>query len=362
MGYLAACLALALVLNTGTLTGALGSPPLTTRQLPPRKPPTTPAAPKNARQPDAAYEETICADNTMENYVRRLYYYVADTRDPAQSEVDFWVQALAGGRHPAVLGQSFIFTTDKANSYTDAQAFYTMASYALLGTDVTTGNADAYLPYFAEGGAMQAYKQLFNLPTCVERFAALGLDVGTMDDRIPLDRETVAAEVEAARATRATQSVTDAADEATYTPGYILHHLPATALLFVRSIVQKRRPLPAHAGRRQPKLLHAGSGLVLGGGALPAAGLRGAARPKRQAAYGQAAVLWRGGGRPELPAGRGRVPFVDTHPLRHAVRPAGAVLPARAARLAADLPAPPSGRRAGRSLCPSPPDRRAGGE
>ena len=91
---------------------------------------------------------------------------------------------------------------------------------------------------YAEGGAVQAYKQLFNLPTCVERFAALGLDVGTMDDRIPLDRETVAAEVEAARATRATQSVTDADDEATYTPGYILHHLPATALLFVRSIVQ----------------------------------------------------------------------------------------------------------------------------
>ncbi len=59
------------------------------------------------------------------------------------------------------------FTTDKANTYTDAQAFYTMASYALLGTDVTIGNADAYLPYFAEGGAMQAYKQLFNLPTCV---------------------------------------------------------------------------------------------------------------------------------------------------------------------------------------------------
>ena len=190
LGYLAACLALALVLNTGTLTGALGSP-------------------------------------------------ASDTRDPAQSEVDFWVQALAEGDvTPAVLGQSFIFTTNKANSYTDAQAFYTMASYALLGTDVTTGNADAYLPYFAEGGAMQAYKQLFNLPTCVERFAALGLDVGTMDDRIPLDRETVAAEVEAARATRATQSVTDAADEATYTPGYILHHLPATALLFVRSIVQ----------------------------------------------------------------------------------------------------------------------------
>ena len=236
MGYLAACLALALVLNTGTLTGTLGSPAADNAAAVTEETTDDARSAKNApAEPDAAYEETICADNTMENYVRRLYYYTADTRDPAQSEVDFWVQALAEGDvTPAVLGQSFIFTTDKANSYTDAQAFYTMASYALLGTDVTTGNADAYLPYFAEGGAMQAYKQLFNLPTCVERFAALGLDVGTMDDRIPLDRETVAAEVEAARATRATQSVTDAADEATYTPGYILHHLPATALLFVR--------------------------------------------------------------------------------------------------------------------------------
>ena len=240
LGYLAACLALALVLNTGTLTGALGSPAADNAAAVTEETSDDARSAKNApAEPDAAYEETICADNTMENYVRRLYYYTADTRDPAQSEVDFWVQALAEGDvTPAVLGQSFIFTTDKANSYTDAQAFYTMASYALLGTDVTTGNADAYLPYFAEGGAMQAYKQLFNLPTCVERFAALGLDVGTMDDRIPLDRETVAAEVEAARATRATQSVTDSADEATYTPGYILHHLPATALLFVRSIVQ----------------------------------------------------------------------------------------------------------------------------
>ncbi|MDY5605043.1 DUF2142 domain-containing protein [Gemmiger sp.] len=240
LGYLAACLALALVLNTGTLTGALGSPAADNAAAVTEETTDDARSAKNApAEPDAAYEEAICTDNTMENYVRRLYYYIADTRSPAQSEVDFWVQALAEGDvSPAVLGQSFLFTTDKANTYTDAQAFYTMASYALLGTDVTIGNADAYLPYFAEGGAMQAYKQLFNLPTCVDRFAALGLDVGTMDDRIPLDRETVAAEVEAARATRATQSVTDAADEATYTPGYILHHLPDTALLFVRSIVQ----------------------------------------------------------------------------------------------------------------------------
>ena len=242
VGYLAACLALALVLNTGTLTGALGSnssADLTAETAVTADDTRTDTAKNAPAEPDAAYEGSICTDNTLETYVRRLYYYVADTRSPAQSEVDFWVQALTEGDvSPAVLGQSFIFTTEKANTYTNAQSFYTMASYALMGTDVTAGNADAYLPYFAEGGALQAYKQLFNLPTCVERFAELGLDVGVMDDRIPLDRETLAAEVGAARATRATQSTTDAADEETYTPGYILHHIPATALLFVRTIVQ----------------------------------------------------------------------------------------------------------------------------
>ena len=176
---------------------------------------------------------------TLENYVKRLYYYVDDNRSPAAREVAFWVQAMQEGDvSPAVLGQSFLFSPDRANSYTDGQAFYTMASYALLGTDVTDGNADAYLPYFAEGGAVQAYKQLFNLTSCVESFAALGVDVGTMDDRIPLDRTVLAQEVEAARATRSTQSTADEADKATYTPGYILRHPVDTVLLFVRSAVE----------------------------------------------------------------------------------------------------------------------------
>ena len=158
---------------------------------------------------------------------------------PAAREVAFWVQAMQEGDvSPAVLGQSFLFSPDRANNYTDGQAFYTMASYALLGTDVTDGNADAYLPYFAEGGAVQAYKQLFNLTSCVESFSALGVDVGTMDDRIPLDRTVLAQEVEAARATRSTQSTADEADKATYTPGYILRHPVDTVLLFVRSAVE----------------------------------------------------------------------------------------------------------------------------
>ncbi len=205
-----------------------------------------------------------------------------DNRSPAAREVAFWVQAMQEGDvSPAVLGQSFLFSPDRANGSPTARHFYTMASYALLGTDVTDGNADAYLPYFAEGGAVQAYKQLFNLTSCVESFAALGVDVGTMDDRIPLDRTVLAQEVEAARATRSTQSTADEADKATYTPGYILRHPVDTVLLFVRSAVGKRRPLHQNAGGRQAELLQPGSGLGLGRGAVPAAGLRGAARAGR---------------------------------------------------------------------------------
>ena len=61
-------------------------------------------------EPDEAYEALICGENTLENYVRRLYYYVEDNRNPAQSEVDFWVQALQEGDvSPVVLGQTFLF-------------------------------------------------------------------------------------------------------------------------------------------------------------------------------------------------------------------------------------------------------------
>lgn len=217
--YLAACLLLALSLNTSLVTDILH---------------------KGQIAEGVTSEETETDDeNALENYVKRLYYYVENNPNPSSAEVAFWVQALQEGDvSPATLGQSFIFSPEKAGSYTDAQAFFTMASYALLGTDVTAGNADAYLPYFAEGGAEQAYKQLYNLDSCVERFAALGLEVGSMDDRGTLDRAVLAQEVEAARAVRSSQSTVAEADKLTYTPGYILRHPVNTALLFVRSSVE----------------------------------------------------------------------------------------------------------------------------
>ena len=157
-----------------------------------------------------------------------------------EGQITVTVEQQAGnGRYDQIV--KMIENSEKLKSASETRAAALadkLVPYSLLGTAVTDGNADAYLPYFAEGGAVQAYKLLFNLSSCVESFAALGVDVGTMDDRIPLDRTVLAQEVEAARATRSTQSTADEADKATYTPGYILRHPVDTVLLFVRSAVE----------------------------------------------------------------------------------------------------------------------------
>ena len=209
-------------------------------------------------EPDEAYEAEICGESTLENYVKRLYYYVDDNRSPAAREVAFWVQAMQEGDvSPAVLGQSFLFSPDRANSYTDGQTFYTMASLCAAGHRRDRRQRGRLPPpYFAEGGAVQAYKQLFNLTSCVESFSALGVDVGTMDDRIPLDRTVLAQEVEAARATRSTQSTADEGRQSHLHAG--LHPAPSrghgAAVCAQRR--GKRRPLHPHAGWRQPELLY----------------------------------------------------------------------------------------------------------
>ena len=240
LGYLAACLALALALNTGLLAGLGAQAPVQTDAAQTaavqaddaaRGAKTRPAA------PDEAYEALICGENTLENYVRRLYYYAEDTRDPAQSEVEFWVQAMTEGDvSPVTLGQAFFFSPERLNSY-DGADILSRASLALIGQDLSLSNP-GLADDFAKGGATLVYKVVCGLDSFTGMMEALGLDPGTMDDRLPLDRATLAAEVEAARATRAAQSVTDEADRATYTPGYILRHLPDTALLLVRNAVQ----------------------------------------------------------------------------------------------------------------------------
>ena len=244
-GYLAACLVLALALNTGLLAGLSDSQGgdavavYGVTVLAEGDAGDSRAAKDRPAEPDEAYEALICGENTLENYVRRLYYYVEDTRSPAQSEIDFWVQALEEGDvSPAELGQTFLFSSAKLDSYAGGSDILSQASLALLGHDLTLDANAGLADYYAEGGPTLVYKIVYSLPECEQNFAALGLEPGVMDDRLPLDRDTVAAEVEAARATRATQSVTDEADSVTYAPGYVLTHLPDTVLLLVRSVVE----------------------------------------------------------------------------------------------------------------------------
>lgn len=247
-GYLVLCVALALVLNSGMLEGFLGSNSAAEES-------TTVAATtadttamdslsvrgEKARtaEPDQQYEWVIREDNTLENFVRRLYYFGADERNPAQSEIDFWVQALEEKDvTPVVLGQAFLFSPDRINTYQDGWDILEQASLIFLAQDLKEAGNEALAAYYDEGGAALVYKVVYSLDECQTRFAELGLETGVMDDRMPLDRDTLAAEVQAAQATRATQSVTDEADSVTYTPGYILRHLSDTVLLLVRSAVE----------------------------------------------------------------------------------------------------------------------------
>ena len=247
-GYLALCVALALVLNSGMLESFLGSNSAAEES-------TTVAATtadttamdflsvrgEKARpaEPDQQYEWVIREDNTLENFVRRLYYFGADERNPAQSEVDFWVQALEEKDvTPVVLGQAFLFSPDRINTYQDGWDILEQASLIFLAQDLKEAGNEALAAYYDEGGAALVYKVVYSLDECQTRFAELGLETGVMDDRMPLDRDTLAAEVQAAQTTRATQSVTDEADSVTYTPGYILRHLSDTVLLLVRSAVE----------------------------------------------------------------------------------------------------------------------------
>ena len=67
----------------------------------------------------------------------------------------------------------------------------------------------------------------------------MGVEAGGEDaEAYPLDRDVLQARVEAARATRASQSVASAEDLVRYTPAYILSHPAETALLAVRSLVE----------------------------------------------------------------------------------------------------------------------------
>ena len=82
------------------------------------------------------------------------------------------------------------------------------------------------------------FKSMFSSDECAELLSACQIYPGVEDDRYPLDRNVLIKEIEAVRTVRDSQSTPSEEDQTTFTPGYILHNLPAVAMLLVRSVVQ----------------------------------------------------------------------------------------------------------------------------
>lgn len=235
--YLAACLVLTLAINGTMLHQALTTPA------------AAEAAPRTVRgQPvyqDADYEAAL-AGNTVENYVRRLYFYFEGVTEVSRSELDYWCGALrAGELSAASLAQGFLFSEAQVDGAFTDDEFLSAATLAMWGCDAMedAGMTEYLRGYlYATPGVsdrIMAFKMIYCDPRFVDRCAEMGVDPGyERANRYPLDRSELAAELDSLRATQASQSVTAEEDLACYTPGYILTHLPDTLLLAVRSVVQ----------------------------------------------------------------------------------------------------------------------------
>lgn len=199
-----------------------------------------PAADNDA-SPLAAYLDAIPAeylDHTPEAFVRRVYYCAGLTQDVADSEVEFWAQALVEGDVSAAeLGQSFFFSPEEMekSSFTDEDFIRAVTLVYFGGTAVN----DWSWQVLTEQGRVLLFKACYTVEPGVAELEACGVTIGMEDaDHYPLDRAYLAEKVEAARAVRATQSVAAPEDQITYTPGYLVTHLPDALLLLTRTVVQ----------------------------------------------------------------------------------------------------------------------------
>lgn len=256
-GYAAACLLLMLSLNSAMLANILT--PAVTESTTSESEPAEAAGTADAPTADGThaapapqseverydYYQAMPEEykaHTTEAFVRRLYYCTEPDTQVLDSEVDFWVQALEEGDVTAAeLGQSFLFspTAMEENTLSD-DAFLQAGSLIYQGYNaMATPEVAAYLrDMLARQGRSIVFKSFYSGDDCKALMAECGITVGTEDpDAYPLDRATLVARVEEARAVRASQSTVAEEDQATYTPGYVLTHLPATVALVVRSVV-----------------------------------------------------------------------------------------------------------------------------
>lgn len=261
--YLAVCGVLALCLNSAMLTGLLynETTPETTAETTTQAEETsaqTVASPVAHAAPEAetaagaqagsGEEDSPLAswfaaipaeylEETPEAFVRRLFYCGGLTQDVSDTEVEFWVQALADGDVSAAeLGQSFFFSpSEMENSAFTDDDFIRAVTLAYYGYEWLN---DWSRGVVAEQGRVNLFKACYTEAPGVEELTACGVPIGMEDaENYPMDRSLLVTRVEDARAVRATQSVAAPEDQITYTPGYILTHLPATVLLVVRTAV-----------------------------------------------------------------------------------------------------------------------------
>ena len=269
-GYLAACLALTLALNSTMLGTAMtggtaesqvtestaaaqtavqaGGAALTTDAAGPAGPAHgAPEAESSGGDAEATgdtgstpvYREDL-AENTLENYVRRLYWYAEGAEAP-EAEVTFWADALRSGDTTfALLAQSFFFSPQEMEQSRFSDKDFAVAMcYAILNRQPHTDEPDSWAGAIAENGRIQLFKAFYSTHEIPEVYGSFGITIGTEDsDRYPLDRTQLAAEAEANAAVRESQSVATGDDAVCYTPGYILAHPADTLRLLVNSVIQ----------------------------------------------------------------------------------------------------------------------------
>ena len=261
--YLAACCALALALNGAMLTGLLHSDSTETVSAAAETADAAQADAAAALTPEAhgapqagdATAETAQADDpasplrsyldaipaqylehSPEAFVRRVFY-CGLCPDVAASEVEFWAQALVDGDVSAAeLGQSFFFSPDamEQNTYTD-EDFIRAVTLTYFGKQAVN---DWTWGVLRDQSRVNLFKACYTEDQGVNELTACGVTIGMEDaEHYPLDRQLLVQRVEEARAVRSTQSVAAPEDQITYTPGYVLTHLPDTLLLVVRTAV-----------------------------------------------------------------------------------------------------------------------------
>lgn len=258
--YLAACCLLALCLNGAMLTGLLQNDSTVTAtaadtaeagavSVRPGEEPAVHAAPgadsaaADTQTPADSVADYLAAipaeylEHSPEAFVRRLFYCGGLTRDVSDTEVAFWAQALTDGDVSAAeLGQSFFFSPAEMeqSAFTDDD-FIRAVTLTYYGYEWLN---DWSRDVVAQQGRVNLFKACYTEAPGVEELTACGVTIGMEDaEQYPMDRSLLVTRVEEARAVRATQSVAAAEDQITYTPGYILTHLPDTLLLVVRTAV-----------------------------------------------------------------------------------------------------------------------------